>query len=84
MKISNKKINNAIEKLMIKKLVVIATAELKLSINNPIHEVSGPGITGKKLPAIPSKIKKAAVQIKKRSISTSIDLNKEHCCVQNK
>ena len=84
MKISNKKINNAIEKLVIKNLVVIATAELKLSINNPIHEVSGPGITGKKLPAIPSKIKKAAVQIKKRSISTSIDLNKGHCCVQNK
>lgn len=69
---------------MIKKLLVIATAELKLSINNPIHEVSGPGIKGKKLPTIPSKIKKAAAQIKKRSISTSIDLNKEHCWVQNK
>jgi len=66
------------EKLMIRKLVVIVNAELKLSINNPIHEVSGPGITGKKLPAIPSKIKKAAAQIIKRFMSTSLDLNGEH------
>jgi len=66
------------EKLMIRKLVVIVNAELKLSINNPIHEVSGPGITGKKLPAIPSKIKKAAAQIIKRFMSTSLDLNEEH------
>jgi hypothetical protein len=78
MRMSNKKINNAIEKLMIRKLVVIVNAELKLSINNPIHEVSGPGITGKKLPAIPSKIKKAAAQIIKRFMSTSLDLNGEH------
>jgi hypothetical protein len=63
---------------MIRKLVVIVNAELKLSINNPIHEVSGPGITGKKLPAIPSKIKKAAAQIIKRFMSTSLDLNEEH------
>ena len=66
------------EKLMIRKLVVIVNAELKLSINNPIHEVSGPGITGKKLPAIPIKIKKAAAQIIKRFMSTSLDLNGEH------
>jgi len=66
------------EKLMIRKLVVIVNAELKLSVNNPIHEVSGPGITGKKLPAIPSKIKKAAAQIIKRFMSTSLDLNGEH------
>lgn len=66
------------EKLMIRKLVVIVNAELKLSVNNPIHEVSGPGITGKKLPAIPSKIKKAAAQIIKRFMSTSLDLNEEH------
>ena len=66
------------EKLMIRKLVVIVNAELKLSINNPIHEVSGPGITGKKLPAIPIKIKKAAAQIIKRFMSTSLDLNEEH------
>jgi len=63
---------------MIRKLVVIVNAELKLSVNNPIHEVSGPGITGKKLPAIPSKIKKAAAQIIKRFMSTSLDLNGEH------
>jgi hypothetical protein len=63
---------------MIRKLVVIVNAELKLSINNPIHEVSGPGITGKKLPAIPIKIKKAAAQIIKRFMSTSLDLNEEH------
>ena len=74
------------EKLMIRKSVEMVTAELKFSINNPIHEVNGPGITGKKLPAIPSKIKKAAAQIKKRSISTYIDLDliKEHCKGQNK
>jgi hypothetical protein len=66
------------EKLMIRKLVVIVNAELKLSIINPIHEVSGPGITGKKLPAIPSKIKKAAAQIIKRFMSTSLGLNEEH------
>jgi len=66
------------EKLMIRKLVVIVNAELKLSVNNPIHEVSGPGITGKKLPAIPSKIKKAAAQIIKRFMSTSLGLNEEH------
>jgi hypothetical protein len=36
------------EKLMIRKSVEMVTAELKFSINNPIHEVNGPGITGKK------------------------------------
>jgi|DEB0MinimDraft_4_1074332.scaffolds.fasta_scaffold441144_1 hypothetical protein len=47
---------------------------MKLRISNPIHEVRGPGMTGRKLPAIPNKMKNPERQIKKRSISLSVGL----------
>jgi hypothetical protein len=38
------------------------------SMNNPNHEVNGPGITGRKLPAIPRRIKNPARDIMIKSI----------------
>ena len=60
---------------MIKKSVETTIASVKRSSKSPTHEVSGPGITGKKLPAIPNKIKKPETQIKKRSIAIGDDLS---------
>jgi hypothetical protein len=41
-------------------------------MSNPSQEVMGPGITGRKLPAIPKTIKKPAMQTSKRSIGKNI------------
>jgi len=74
MKISSKKTISAIKKLVTRKLLEILTGLTKLSVKRPIHEVSGPGIMGIKLPIIPSKIKNPAKQNKRRSIILFIDL----------
>ena len=68
-KISSKNIKRAIEKLMSKKGVEILTTLTKLSENNPIQDVSGPGIIGIKLPTIPRKIKSPEIHTNRRSIS---------------
>jgi hypothetical protein len=44
----------------------------KLKIRIPSHDVRGPGIRGKKLPAIPNKINKPASEIIKTSICKNI------------
>lgn len=41
----------------------------QLKTKRPAQAVRGPGMTGKKLPAIPRRIKKPERQIKKRSIT---------------
>jgi hypothetical protein len=69
---SNKKINSAIEKLISRKVVEMEISGIKLNTKKPIQEVSGPGITGKKLPTSPNKIKNPAIQIKRRSIGKHI------------
>ena len=76
MKISSKKMKSAIEKLMIRKWVEILMVLTKLNVKSPTQEVSGPGITGRKLPTIPRKIKNPEIQINRRSISFTIDLER--------
>jgi hypothetical protein len=49
--------------------VEILTTLTKLSENNPIQDVSGPGIIGIKLPTIPRKIKSPEIHTNRRSIS---------------
>jgi hypothetical protein len=66
--LSNRNMNNAMQKQRIKKRFSILTIEENRRRNNPNQEVNGPGIIGRKLPAIPSKIKNPENPI----ISTSI------------
>ena len=57
------------EKLLSRNSLVIVIAVTKRSIKIPAQEVSGPGMTGRKLPAIPNKIKMPAIKINKKSKS---------------
>jgi hypothetical protein len=55
--LSNRNMNNAMQKQRIKKRFSILTIVENRRRNNPNQEVNGPGIIGRKLPAIPSKMK---------------------------
>jgi hypothetical protein len=66
--LSKRNMNNAMQKQRIKKRFSILTIDENRRRNNPSQEVNGPGIIGRKLPAIPSKMKNPENPI----ISTSI------------
>ena len=70
--LSRIKIDTAMKKLKIKKLVSNETEGAKLKKRRPNQAVIGPGIMGKRLPAIPKRIKKPAIQIKRISICKNI------------
>jgi len=55
--LSNRNMNNAMQKQRIKKRFSILTIVENRRRNNPNQEVNGPGIIGRKLPAIHSKMK---------------------------
>jgi hypothetical protein len=73
---SNKKTVNAIENVMIKNEASMVIEGAKFKRNKPNQDVKGPGITGKKLPTIPSIIKKPASDIKIRSICKNMNFMK--------
>lgn len=58
----------AISNVVIKKDLFMGTASVKCAIKSPNQLVIGPGKTGKKLPIIPSSIKRVAIIIKIISI----------------
>tara|TARA_Y100000768_G_scaffold385227_1_gene370936 strand:+ start:857 stop:1288 length:432 start_codon:yes stop_codon:yes gene_type:complete len=68
MKLSKRKINKAMQKLKIKKLLSNEIDVAKLKKKIPNQDVIGPGIIGRKLPIIPSRIKIPATTISNRSI----------------
>ena len=72
MKLSKTKIARAIQKLRIRNLFSRWREGAKFKISNPSQEVIGPGMMGRKLPAIPKTIKKPAIQISIRSIRKNI------------
>ena len=61
------KINKAMIKLKTRKKGLIVIEGEKLNIKRPLHDVSGPGIIGIKLPIIPRRINKLAKTIINRS-----------------
>tara|TARA_B100000963_G_scaffold361927_1_gene400950 strand:+ start:8306 stop:8725 length:420 start_codon:yes stop_codon:yes gene_type:complete len=65
MKLSKINIAKAIQKLKIKKEKSIGMVGTKLKIKTPNQAVIGPGITGRKLPAIPNRIKDPDARINK-------------------
>ena len=66
------KIATAIQKLKIKNWFSSEIEGAKLKIKIPNHAVNGPGIRGKKLPAIPKRIKNPETEISKISICKNI------------
>jgi hypothetical protein len=68
MKLSKMKIARAIQKLIIKNLFSRWIEGAKFKMSKPNQEVIGPGIIGKKLPAIPKTIKKPAIPISSKSM----------------
>ena len=63
MKQSKLNIAKAIQKLKIKKVKSIGMTGTKLKIKIPTQAVIGPGITGRKLPAMPNSIKVPEIRI---------------------
>ena len=66
------KIAKAIQKLKINKVKSIDICGTKLKIKSPTQAVIGPGIIGRKLPAIPNRIKHPDSRINKLSIIKNI------------
>ena len=68
-RLSSAKIIIAIINVITNNVLSISIEEIKLRVNNPNHEVKGPGKTGIKLPIIPKIISVAEKIIRKRSIN---------------